>query len=47
MMSVEPCKVVVDLNACTDGECEKDDTDSVKLICDDKEDWTPIIGKRR
>lgn len=47
MMSVEPCKVV-DLNACTDGECEKkDDTDSVKLICDDKEDRTPIIGKRR
>ena len=46
--SVEPCKAVVDLNACRDDECEKkDDAHSVKLICDDKEDWTPIIGKGR
>ena len=33
--SVEPCKAVVDLNACRDDECEKkDDTHSVKLICE-------------
>ena len=37
----------VDLSECTAIEYEqKDDVHGVKFICDEKEGWTPVIGKR-
>ena len=37
----------VDLNACTAVEYEqKEDVHGVRFICDEKEGWTPVIGKR-
>ena len=37
----------VDLNTCTAVEYEqKDDAHGVRFICDKKEGWTPVIGKR-
>ena len=37
----------VDLNACTAVEYEqKDDAHGVRFICDEKEGWTKVIGKR-
>lgn len=43
----ESLEQAVDLNACTAVEYEeKDDAHGVRFICDEKEGWTPVIGKR-
>ena len=43
----ESVEQAVDLNACTAVEYEqKDDAHGVKFICDEKQGWTPVIGKR-
>ena len=43
----ESVEQAVDLSECTAIEYEqKDDVHGVKFICDEKEGWTPVIGKR-
>jgi len=43
----ESVEQAVDLNACTAVEYEqKEDVHGVRFICDEKEGWTPVIGKR-
>ena len=42
----ESVEQAVDLSACTAIEYEqKDEVHVVKFICDEKEGWTPVIGK--
>ena len=43
----ESVEQAVDLNACTAVEYEqKEDVHGVRFVCDEKEGWTPVIGKR-
>ena len=43
----ESVEQAVDLNACTAVEYEqKADAHGMRFVCDEKEGWTPVIGKR-